>query len=175
MPADVEAELRLLMAQDFMHRDRFDRAAEELAGWNGAPDWTAYARFNLGVALVRSGRDTEGLVLLEQVGTIPGDTEELRSLRDKANVAAGFALLRAERPADATRVLQRVRLNGPQSSRALLAAGWAAAAQGRYEQALGPWMELQGRDVLDVAVQEAQLAVPYALARLGAAKQAADR
>ena len=174
LPADVEAERRLLLAQDLMRLDRFDRAAEELAGWNGAPDWTAYARFNLGVALVRSGRDTEGLALLEQVGTIPGDTEELRSLRDKANVAAGFALLRAERPVDASRVLQRVRLNGPQSSRALLAAGWAAAAQGRYEQALGPWMELQGRDVLDAAVQEAQLAVPYALARLGAAKQAAD-
>lgn len=174
LPADVDAERRLLLAQDLMRLGRFDRAAEELAAWNGAPDWTAYARFNLGVALIRSGRDAEGLGFLEQVGTMAGDTEELRSLRDKANVAAGFVLLRAERPADASSVLLRVRLNGPQSNRALLGAGWAAAAQDRYEQALGPWMELQGRDVLDAAVQEAQLAVPYALARLGAAKQAAD-
>lgn len=174
LPAEVEAERRLLLAQNLMRLDRFDRAAEELADWNGAPDWMAYARFNLGVALVRSGRDREGLALLEQVGMHDGATEELKSLRDKANVAAGFALLKADRPAEAAPVLARVRLNGPQSSKALLAAGWAAAAQGRYEQALGPWMELQGRDVLDPAVQEAQLAVPYALAQLGAEKQAAD-
>lgn len=173
LSAEIEAERRLLLAQNLMQLDQFDRAAEELAGWDGAPDWTAYARFNLGVALVRSGRDREGLALLEQVGMHDGATEELRSLRDKANVAAGFVLLGADRPADAATVLARVRLNGPQSSMALLAAGWAAAAQGRYQQALGPWMELHGRDLLDPAVQEAQLAVPYALAELGAARQAA--
>ena len=50
-------------------------------------------------------------------------TEELAALRDKANLALGYAWLKADRPADAKRVLQRVRLEGPQSNKALLGVG----------------------------------------------------
>jgi hypothetical protein len=39
---------------------------------------------------------------------------------------------------------------------------------------LRPWVELGRRDLLDSAVQESLLAVPYAFAQLGADKQAAD-
>ncbi|MEE8307392.1 MAG: hypothetical protein V3R81_09005, partial [Gammaproteobacteria bacterium] len=43
-----------------------------------------------------------------------------------------------------------------------------------YRSALVPWMELRRRHLLDPAVQESLLAVPYALAKLDANKQAAD-
>jgi hypothetical protein len=68
--------------------------------------------------------------------------------------------------------LERVRLSGMFSNKALLGFGWASAAQGRMKQALVPWSELVTRDPTDAAVLEAKLAVPYALSDLGANAQA---
>jgi hypothetical protein len=67
-----------------------------------------------------------------------------------------------------------VRLNGPYSNKALLGAGWAEAALGNYQGALTPWMELRSRDVLDAAVQESYLAVPYAYMKMNANAQSAE-
>ena len=96
------------------------------------------------------------------------------ALRDKANLAIGYARLQAGEPAAARAALERVRLSGPQSSKALLGAGWADAAAKQFEAALLPWQELQGRNLLDAAVQESYLAVPYAYAELGAMAQAVE-
>ena len=68
-----------------------------------------------------------------------------------------------------------MRLEGPQSNKALLGAGWADSAEKRYTKALAPWLELRGRNMLDAAVQESYLAVPYAYAQLDANKQAAEQ
>ena len=173
LEASMEAERRVLLAQGLMQLGRYDDAVRELENWSGPADWQAFGQYNLGVALIRAGRLEQGLALLERVGTADARTEELRSLRDKANVAIGFANLQADRPAAAGPALERVRLSGPQSNKALLGAGWAAAAQDRFAEALVPWTELRGRDLLDAAVQESYLAVPYAYAKLTAEKQAA--
>jgi hypothetical protein len=100
--------------------------------------------------------------------------EELLGLRDRANLALGFAYLQADLEGNARPVLQRVRLNGPFSNKALLGAGWAESADNDYRRALAPWLELSGRDKLDSAVQESLLAVPYAFAQLDAEPQAAE-
>jgi hypothetical protein len=71
-------------------------------------------------------------------------------------------------------MLQRVRLEGPYSSKALLGVGWADAMQGEYKRALVPWLALHNRNLLDAAVQESYLAVPYAFGKLEANGQAAD-
>ncbi len=172
LPAALESERRLLLAQGLMYRERFDAAVAELDGWSGAPEWTAYGQFNLGVALVRAGRTERGLQLLDAVGTLVTEHPELIALRDKANVAIGYALLQAGQPAAARLALNRVRIAGSQASKALLGAGWADAAEGGYEGALVPWLELHGRAVQDGAVQESYLAVPYAYAELGAIGEA---
>ncbi|MGQ0383741.1 MAG: tetratricopeptide repeat protein [Gammaproteobacteria bacterium] len=174
LPPALEPERRLLLAQGLMYRGRFDEAVAELEGWSGAPEWTAYAQFNLGVALVRAGREAPGLALLDAVGLLVTEHPELIALRDKANVAIGYAHLQAGRPAAARLALDRVQLAGSQSSKALLGAGWADAAEGGYRQALVPWLELHDRAVQDGAVQESFLAVPYAYAELGAIGQAVD-
>ena len=62
-----------------------------LSYWKGPPEWMAYARYNLGVALVRMGQMEAGADLLERVGTMRTFDEETRALRDRANVALGFA------------------------------------------------------------------------------------
>lgn len=168
LPRDLAAEMPMLMAQSQMALGRFDAAAALLDGWKGPDDWLPYARYNLGVALVRLDRLADGARQLDRVGREPAATEELRDLRDKANLALGYAYLQKSLEGQARPVLERVRLNGPFSSKALLGVGWADVAGHRYQEALTPWLELKGRDILDSAVQESLLAVPYAYGELDA-------
>lgn len=170
----LDAEKQNLLAQVLIQQGRFDDAVNILNGWRGPPDWTAFAQFNLGVALVRKGRMAEATAMLDAVGQLETSSEELLALRDKANLALGYAYLQAGQPAAAKPVLQRVRLQGPQSNKALLAVGWADSAEQQYNEALVPWTELHGRNLLDAAVQESYLAVPYAFSKLNASAQAAD-
>ena len=89
----ISAERYMLLAQLMLREDRYDDAIAALSGWHGPPDWTAYAQFNLGVALVRKDRLPEAIAHLDQVGLMDTSNEELMALRDKANLALGFALL----------------------------------------------------------------------------------
>jgi hypothetical protein len=170
----INAERYMLLAQLMMRQGRYDDAIAALSNWHGAPDWTAYAQFNLGVALVRKERLAEAIVYLNRVGTMPTRGAELLALKDKANLALGFALLQANRAAEAKPILQRVRLEGPYSSKALLGVGWADAGMGEFKRALVPWLELRKRSLLDSAVQESFLTVPYAYSQLAATGQAAE-
>ncbi len=174
LPDDLEPERLDLLARLYMEQGRFADAADMLRRYAGRDDWAAYARFNTGVALVRLGELEAGAELLDRVGTMRAADEEQRALRDRANLALGFAYLQARLEGDARPVLQRVRLNGPFSAKALLGVGWADAAYEDYRAALGAWLELAERDLRDSAVQESLLAVPYAFARLGDEAQAAD-
>jgi predicted negative regulator of RcsB-dependent stress response len=175
LPDTLEPELIMLRAQVLMEQGRFDAALAELESWRRPRDeWVGYSKYNIGVALVRLGRTEEGARVLAEVGELDPDNAELDALRDKANVALGYAWLQAGRPIEAKPPLQRVRLSGPYSNKALLGVGWADAEQQNYRGALAPWLALSGRSLLDAAVQESLLAVPYAFSVLGAEKQAAD-
>jgi tetratricopeptide (TPR) repeat protein len=170
----ISAEKYMLLAEVMMRENRYDDAIAALASWHGPPDWTAYAQFNLGVALVRTGRLSEAVPHLDQVGRMQTSDAEMLALRDRANLALGFALLQAKRAADALPILERVRLEGPYSSKALLGVGWADSALGDFKRALVPWLALRKRNLLDSAVQESYLTVPYAYNQLGATGQAAE-
>jgi hypothetical protein len=174
MGAELDAERNHLLVNALMRQQRYDDAIAQLKAFQGSSDWMAYARFNLGVALVRAGRLEEAAPILTQVGTLDTNSEELLNLRDKANLALGYAYLQANQSALARVPLERVRLNGPYSTRALLGAGYAHAELGEYQAALTPWLELHRRDLLDAAVQESYLAVPYAFGKLDANAQSAD-
>jgi hypothetical protein len=171
---ELEAQKDHLFANVLMYEGKFDEAIRLLVSWKGSPTWSAYARFNLGVALVRQKRLADAEPFLTAVGTMYAETTELLALKDRANLALGFAELQAEQPAKAKVALERVRLNGPYSNKALLGSGWADAALGDYKAALNPWMELRGRNMLDAAVQESLLAVPYAFGKLSANSQSAE-
>ncbi len=171
----INAERYMLLAQLMMRQGRYDDAIAALSNWHGAPDWTAYAQFNLGMALVRRDRLAEAARYLDRVGThARRAVEELLALKDKANLALGFALLQAQRAAEAKPILQRIRLEGPYSSKALLGVGWADAGMGEFKRALVPWLALRKRSLLDSAVQESFLTVPYAYLQLSATGQAAE-
>ncbi len=179
LPAELEEDRGLLHANLLMARNDFAGAAEVLRAMApaaaGKPSRSSlYARFNLGVALVKSGDIAGGSALLDEVGRMPGADEEQRALRDRANVALGFAALQDGRSDDARAVLQRVRLQGLQANKALLGFGWAAAHAKEHEKALVPWTELAGRAPGDAAVLEARIALPYAYAELGAYGQSLE-
>ena len=177
LPEELDAERYNLLARIYLDQGRYADAAQLLTDWDGETVWATYARFNLGVALVRMGELDAGAVLLDKVGTLDAtgaDREELLGLRDRANVALGFAYLQSDLDGEAKPVLQRVRLNGPFSNKALLGVGWADTANSEYQKALTPWLELSGRELLDSAVQESLLAVPYAFAQLDAEPLAAQ-
>jgi len=58
----------------------------------------AYAQLNLGVALVRQNRMDEADRVLAAVGTLDVAGTEMLALRDKANLALGYAWLQAKNP-----------------------------------------------------------------------------
>ncbi|MGB5352052.1 MAG: tetratricopeptide repeat protein [Woeseia sp.] len=174
LPGSMPAEGRLLLAQILIEQGEYAEAIDLLDRFRDRTEWGSYARFNLGVALVKSGQTAQAEEILNDLGRIDPWTDELAALRDRANLALGYAYLQGGEARKAREPLQRVRLDGPFSNKALLGAGWADAERESYEAALVPWMELRGRDLLDPAVQEAMLAVPYALAKLDSISQAAD-
>ncbi len=175
LPGSLEPERRLLAANVLMAQGRFAEAATLLQSAGDGDDWAAFARFNLGVALVRSGDVAGGQRWLEAVGTMAATSDEQLSLRDRANLALGFAMLQQSAADPAAAALARVRLDGPFTNRALLGLGWAESDASRPDRALVPWLELRKRRLLDSAVQESYLAVPYAYARLASNGQAAQQ
>ena len=174
---DMEAERQSLLAQVLMQQERYEEASsllQQMELKKKDSSWLAYAQYNLGVALMRQGKTDSAVLILNKLGTILSDSEELLALRDKANLAVGLVWIKSGRIDEAEQALQRVRLNGPFSSKALLGLGWAQSIAGKYNEALVPLEELRQRSLLDSAVQESYLAIPSAYAHLGAEKEASD-
>ena len=175
LPKSLEEDRLLLQSNLMMARGDYAGAAALLEGVDKQSPLGQYARYNLGVAQVKSGEVDKGVKLLEQIGLTPAPDEEMRALRDKTNLALGFAALQAARPDEARASLQRVRMQGMLSNKALLGFGWAAAELKDPKQALVPWLELAQRDASDAAVLEARIAIPYAYAELGAYGEATEQ
>ncbi len=166
LPGPLQEDRVLLQARLLMARADHAAAAELLRTL--PPESSAVARFNLGVALVKAGDLPQGMALLDVIGQQGAADEEQRALRDRANVALGFAALSSQLGADARRYFERVRLQGPDSGKALLGYGWSALELGDPKRALVPWGDLRERPVSDPSSVEAHIAWPFALAEAGA-------
>ncbi len=175
LPPELQQERGLLQANLMMARGDFSGAAATLGAMDVKSPGARYVRFNLGIALVKAGEAVRGTAVLDELGRASAENEEYRSLRDRANVALGFMALTDNQPKAARTYLERVRLKGLHANKALLGFGWAASALKDPKLALVPWLELAQRDVSDSAALEAQIAVPYAYAELGAPRQSLVR
>jgi tetratricopeptide (TPR) repeat protein len=173
VPAGIRDDLRFLRAQVLMANGRFGDASPLLKELQGAKGLEGFAGYNLGIAAMKEGKEQEGRRYLDRAGQLPGDAPAALAIRDKSNLVLGYKLLDENSGDTAKQVLERVRLSGPFSNRALLGAGWTDASRGEYERALVPWTLLAEREVTDPAVQEALLAVPYAYGKLNVFGQAA--
>ncbi len=163
----IRAETAILGANIRMALGKDSEAAEALSESSAPNGWEEYLRINRGIALLRAGDVAGGRAVLDSLGNQDADSEELWSLRDRANLGLGYQLLRTGEPDQARHYLNRVRLSGPFTQAALLGAGWSDAERGLYQEALTPWLSLIKLASYDPPVQEAHLAVPYAFASLG--------
>lgn len=173
IPENIREDELFLRAQIYMANGKFADAAKNLQEFQNTKSYKGFAAYNLGVALIKSGQEKQGLDQLDKAGQISGDDEVTLSIRDKANLALGYRLIDAKQPELAKRYLDRVRLSGPFSNKALLGSGWADVALGSFDRALVPWSVLVKRNVADKSVQESMLGVPYAYAKLNLPGKAA--
>jgi tetratricopeptide (TPR) repeat protein len=95
-------------------------------------------------------------------------------LRDKANLVLGYGFLDKHKPDIAKGYLQRMKLTGPFSNKALLALGRSYSDSKQFKQSLIPWLKLIDRNPSDPAVQDALMAVPFSLGQLEAYKQSLE-
>ncbi len=173
VPEKIRDNLAFLRAQILMANGRFDEAERILKDLQGAKSLEGFSTYNLGVALLKNGKELEGRQYLERTGRINSNDDLTLAIKDKSNLVLGSKMLEEKNFEGAKLVLDRVRLKGPFSNRALLGSGWADAFQGHFERALVPWSILVTREVTDASVQEAMLAAPYAYGKLNVYSKAA--
>ena len=173
VPPKIRDDLAFLRAQILMANGRFAEAAHILRDLHDAESLEGFSTYNLGIALLKDGKELEGRQYLDRTGRIDSNDALTLAIKDKSNLVLGSKLLEEKNFEGAKHVLDRVRLNGPFSNRALLGSGWADAFQGRFERALVPWSTLVTREVTDASAQEVMLAVPYAYGKLNVYSKAA--
>jgi len=173
VPEKIRDNLAFLRAQILMANGRFDEAERILKDLQGAKSLEGFSTYNLGIALLKNGKELEGRQYLERTGRINSNDDLTLAIKDKSNLVLGSKMLEEKNFEGAKLVLDRVRLKGPFSNRALLGSGWAGAFQGHFERALVPWSILVTREVTDASVQEAMLAAPYAYGKLNVYSKAA--
>jgi len=173
VPPNIIDDLAFLRAQILMANGRFAEAAGILRDLQDVESLEGFSTYNLGIALLKEGKALEGRQYLDRTGRINSNNTLTLAIRDKSNLVLGSKLLEEKKYESSKLVLDRVRLNGPFSNRALLGSGWADAFQGRFQRALVPWSILVTREVTDASVQEAMLAVPYAYGKLNVQSKAA--
>jgi hypothetical protein len=166
VPDRIRDDELFLRAQIYMVNGRFADAATILQGLKAAKGFEGFAGYNLGIALIQDGKEKEGIEQLDKAGQISSDNEATLSIKDKANLVLGYRLLESKQVAEAREYLDRVRLTGPFSDKALLGSGWSDVSSGNFDRALVPWTILAKRNPTGKAVQESMLGVPYAYAQL---------
>src|SRR5574340_278504 len=175
VPATIRTDLAFLRANIAMANGRNAEAVNILRDLQKQNEKSleGFSSYNLGIALLRNGNEQDGRANLDRTGRIESNDRAVLAIKDKANLILGEKLLSENYFEAAKQVLDRVRLSGPFSNRALLSSGWADASQEQFENALVPWSIVAEREITDPAVQEAMLAVPYAYGKLGVYSTAA--
>jgi predicted negative regulator of RcsB-dependent stress response len=166
VPKAIQDDIEFLRANVYLAQERPEESMASLEKLEDSKSYGGFAAYNLGIALLQSGRHTESLVQLEKAGLIETDDSGELAIRDKANLVLGTIFLEEGAYDRAVPFFNRVRLDGPFSNQALLSAGWASLSAENYDRAVVPWKILAQREVTDRATQEALLALPYAYGKL---------
>jgi len=172
---EVDDQIQLLMGNLLIATGDYKRAIKLLREFPRGSDNALFAQYNLGIALYKDKQEILGAENLDIVGLTSPINKEVAALRDKANIALGYALLMNELAPKAKSYFQRVRIKGPYSNKALLGLGWANVMDNNFEDALTPWLELNTRDTTDASVYESYLAIPFALEQLKENTEAMDK
>jgi len=166
VPEAIVDDIEFLRANTYLALGRHAEAAEVLKRLQNSEGLTGFAAYNLGVALLEDDRRQDAIAQLDRAGQIQSSDDAVLAIRDKANFVLGTLLVEDRQFDRAKASFDRVRLDGPYSNAALLASGWAAMSGEKYDRAVVPWTLLAQREHTDAAVQEAELALPFAYGKL---------
>jgi tetratricopeptide (TPR) repeat protein len=166
VPPKIKNDVEFLRANIYMATDKPNEAIEVLNHLQNDPSLAGFVAYNLGIALLKAGKQQEAVEQLDKAGRLPANDPAGLAIRDKSNLVLGSLLFESHNFERAKQALDRVRLEGPFSNEALLRAGWADTSASQFDRALVPWNILADREPTDVAVQEALLAVPHTYADL---------
>ncbi len=167
LPRSIEAERQYLLTNLYIGNREYDKAADISQQIDSDSIWKTYAEYNLGVSLIEDNEHERGKAILDQLGQMNSDSDELLALRDLSNLSLGLKHLRMGQAQPALESLLRIRLEGPLSNQALLASGWAWYRLQQFDKALVPWRLLLQRNAVDTSTQEAILAIPANYAESG--------
>ena len=167
LPRSNEAERLYLLTNLYIGNREYDKAAGISQQIDSDSVWKTYAEYNLGVSLIEDNEHERGKAILDQLGQLISDSDELLALRDLSNLSLGLKHLRMGQAQPALESLLRIRLEGPLSNQALLASGWAWYRLQQFDKALVPWRLLLQRNAVDTSTQEAILAIPANYAESG--------
>jgi len=173
-PESFKTDVAYLRALANIQTGRFTEAARNLQTLRNEKSLKGFVLYNLGIALIQSGSEQQGMAVLDELGKMELSDEGLLALKDKTNLKLAYRYLDKGNAKLAQKYFERVRLDGPYSNRALLGAGWVSVSQGRYDRALVPWSMLHERVETNHSVQEVLMAVPYAYGKLKAHGKAAN-
>lgn len=168
LPYELQAERVFMQISVLLKRGELEIARAQLATLDQRSPWAPYMYYNLGAAYLAQGEWKQGVGVLTKMNALTLDSNEHKTLRDRANTMAGYAYLDAAEYDLAIAQFLNIRLESPMVDQALLGYGWAAAKNGDYQRALKPWQVLAERSVLDPSVQEALIAIPHAYEELDA-------
>ncbi len=157
---------RLMKAQLLFRNKKYEEASVQLESIRYNGNLQLYAEYNNGITLLQLNDPVahqRGYDILQRVtATQPLDQEQY-ALKDQAILALALEALRVKDSAKAQQLLLDLRLDGLVSNEGLLILGWSFAQSEDYDKALIYWLQLsEMNDLLEPAVQEAWLAVPYA-------------
>lgn len=167
-PENFKTDVAYLRSLALIETGQFGEAVTILQKLKDEESLEGFVLYNLGLALTLDGKTQEGIAVFDELGQFDTNDNAILAIKDKANLKLAYLLLDDGKPGEAQKYFERIRLDGPFSNKALLGAGWAAVAQGRYDRALVPWSMLHKRSETNDSVQEVLMAVPYAYGKLNA-------
>ena len=173
-PENFSTEVAYLRALASIDTGQFSEAVKILQSLRNEKSLKGFVLYNLGIALIQDGKEAEGIAVFDELGQLDTNDNAILAIKDKANLKLAYRFLDNGNARQARTYFERIRLDGPFSDKALLGAGWAAVAQGRYDRALVPWSILHERGETNDSVQEVLMAVPYAYGKLKAYGNAAN-
>src|SRR6266568_9299551 len=90
VPATIRDDVEFLRGQVLMANGRFPEAARVLKDLQGVKGLEGFAGYNLGIALIKEGKEQDGRVSLERAGQILTDSQSTLAIKDKSNLVLGY-------------------------------------------------------------------------------------
>jgi len=163
---EYEDERLFILVNKYSQSNQLQQAMQTLKHFNSDSIWFDYAKFNVGTKLIKSNEIIEGVSLLKELAETKSTNRERRILQDKANLALVYTSLKSNKPAEASKYFEIVRLNDNEATKALLGIGWSWYKQSEFDRSLTHWMELANREKSEPSVQEALITIPNSFEKI---------